>query len=91
MGAATLSGLVTANSDTVNGTVTIHDAANALVTLATTTHAGNYAEKVSSLTGTNALDYSVAETGNTDGLLTVNPKALTATVNSISNLSLIHI
>jgi hypothetical protein len=82
-GAVTLTSQVL--GDTVTGVVSVYNAANSQVTLASGTHAGSYSQKVTSLTGANAADYVVAGTGNADGVLTVLAKALRVSLTGVAS------
>ena len=75
-GAATLTGVLAGDTANVAGSVTTYDGSNNLVTLAASTNAGSYTEKVSSLTGSAANNYTIASTGNTNGTLTSIPHPL---------------
>ncbi len=74
LGAATLTGLV--NGDVVSGSVGAFTSAGAAVSLAANTAAGTYVEKVTGLSGAAAANYAIAATGNSPGVLTINPLAL---------------
>ncbi len=83
LGAATLTGMV--GNDMVNGVVGAFTANAVPVTLAANTPAGRYVEKVTGLSGAAASNYVVASSGNTDGVLTVNPLALVLTGSQVYN------
>ena len=76
LGAATLTGVVAADSSNVFGTVGLF-AGFTPITLSGTTNAGAYSEKVTGLTGGASANYIVAATGNATGTLTIAPRALT--------------
>lgn len=73
LGQATLTGLV--NGDSVTATVGLVAGGNVL-SPAATTPAGVYSQAVTGLVGDNG-DYTLAQTGNSPGSLTINPAPLT--------------
>jgi filamentous hemagglutinin family protein len=77
LGNATLSGILF--SDAVNPTVGISNG-NGSVSVAANTPAGNYTQQVTGLTGAAASNYQLASSGNTQGVLTVQPATLTYAV-----------
>lgn len=81
-GTVTLTGVV--EGDSVAGTVTSYSGADA-VTLAARTGAGSLTQKVTALTGTDAANYTIAATGNSDGTLTIARKSLTYAVAAASS------
>ncbi|MFV3130315.1 MBG domain-containing protein [Niveispirillum sp. KHB5.9] len=82
-GAVTWTGLV--GGDDVDGTVTTYRGATA-ETLAVRTNVGSLTQKVTALTGTDAGNYEIAATGNTDGTLTIAQKALTYSVAAVDSI-----
>ena len=56
------------------------------VTLTTSTAAGTYISTVTGITGASAGNYVLAQTGNSNGLVTVNRAVLTAVVGSANRL-----
>jgi len=80
LGAVTLTGVRETDTANVSGVVSLFDGGSNLVALSAALNAGSYAEKVTSLTGSVAGNYLIANTGNTNGTLTINPKALTASL-----------
>ncbi|MEN6414110.1 MAG: MBG domain-containing protein, partial [Veillonellales bacterium] len=66
-GAASLTGIV--NNDMVNAVVTVYDGANTAVSLSPATKTGTYSERVTAISNSN---YTLAATGNTPGILTIN-------------------
>ncbi len=84
LGVVTLTGVLAEDTENVSGTVTAYDGSNNPVTFAATTNAGTYTEKVTSLTGSAASYYTIAATGNTDGILIINPAPLIVAVNNAS-------
>ncbi len=76
-GAVTLTGVV--DGDSVAGTVSTYRGADS-VTLAARTGVGSLTQKVTALTGTDAGNYTIAATGNSNGTLTIATKALTYAV-----------
>lgn len=81
-GTVTLTGVV--EGDSVAGTVTSYSGADA-VTLAARTGAGSLTQKVTALTGSDAANYTIAATGNSDGTLTIARKSLTYAVAAASS------
>ncbi|MCA3256184.1 MAG: hypothetical protein INF91_11280, partial [Alphaproteobacteria bacterium] len=75
VGAVTLTGVQ--GADVVNPVVTVTNASNQAVTLATTTGVGTYTARVTSLTGANAGNYTITNSGSTAGTITVTPATLT--------------
>jgi filamentous hemagglutinin family protein len=76
LGAVTLTGVSSSDIGSVSGTVVLFDGTT-LVTLSPSLAAGTYTEQVTGLTGASASNYTLATTGNTYGVLTINPKTLT--------------
>jgi filamentous hemagglutinin family protein len=79
LGNAALTGVLASDAANVSTKVQITDGTT-VFDYAAQTPAGAYAEVVSSLTGTRASNYVLANTGNTAGLLTIQPAWLYATV-----------
>jgi len=80
LGAVTLTGVQNADVGNLAGVVSLFDGSDHGVTLSATLNAGSYVEMVTSLTGSAASNYVIAETGNTNGTLTINPKTLTVSL-----------
>ncbi|WP_173012493.1 MBG domain-containing protein [Niveispirillum sp. SYP-B3756] len=78
-GAATLTGVL--DGDVVTGTVGMVDGS-----LSGRLPVGTYDQMVRSLTGTDAANYRIADSGNAYGLLTINQAALTITANTASKV-----
>lgn len=78
LGLATLTGFVGDDAADVDAIVGISDGVNA-VTLAALTAAGSYDEIVTNLTGSKAANYVIAESGNSNGTLTIDPLAVVLT------------
>ncbi|MFV3074506.1 MBG domain-containing protein [Niveispirillum fermenti] len=76
-GSATLTGVV--DGDVVTGTVTTHGSDGAVTPVARTP-VGTLTQKVTGLGGADAANYTIALSGNSDGILTIAPKPLTYTV-----------
>ncbi len=84
LGAVTLTGVSAGDLANVTPVVSLYDSSNSAVTLSAALNAGTYTEKVTSLTGSAAGNYTIALTGNTDGILIVNPAPLIVAVNDAS-------
>ncbi|MBP7334483.1 MBG domain-containing protein [Niveispirillum sp.] len=82
-GAVTLTGVV--DGDRVAGTVTTWRGPNA-ETLAIRTDVGSLTQKVTDLTGTDAGNYQIAASGNSDGTLTIGQKALTYVIDAANSI-----
>ena len=80
LGNVTLTGVSNSDIGNVSGALSLFNGNNSSVTLSAMLNAGIYAEKVTSLTGSAAGNYTIATSGNTNGTLTINPKALTASL-----------
>ncbi len=78
VGTVTLTGV--RNGDTVAPVVAVSDAQNHSVTLATTTNVGTYSAAVTGLSGADAGNYVLTNTGSTAGLITVTPAPLVITL-----------
>ena len=79
LGAATLTGVI--GGDAVMGGVGIFSG-NVGVVANASTPVGTYTEEVVSLRGTGAGNYSIAASGNTNGVLTINPSAFGLDITS---------
>ena len=79
LGNLTLTGVLPVDSANVNGTVAAFDG-NGSIPLVANTPAGNYPQQVTNLTGSAASNYQLATSGNTLGILNVQPKTLTYSV-----------
>ena len=77
-GAVTLTGVV--GADIVTPVITVTNAQNNPIVLATTTGVGSYTATVTALTGANAGNYILASNGNTNGTITVTPAPLVLTL-----------
>ncbi|OYQ31708.1 hypothetical protein CHU95_21475 [Niveispirillum lacus] len=82
-GAVTLTGIV--DGDSVAGTVTTWRGSTA-ETLTTRSDVGTLAQRVTALTGTDASNYQIAASGNSDGTLTIGQKALTYVIGAASSV-----
>lgn len=82
LGAVTLTGLAAGDVGNVQGSVSLYNNSNSLVSLSATLTAGSYSEEVTALTGSAAGNYVIASSGNTIGTLSVNQALLTITANS---------
>jgi filamentous hemagglutinin family protein len=78
-GASTLDGIV--NNDNVTGNVQLTDGTN-VFNYATNTPAGTYIQVVTSLSGTGAANYKLATSGNTGGVMTIQPGWVQVSVSS---------
>ena len=79
-GAVTLTGVV--GADIVTPVITVTNAQNNPIVLATTTGVGTYTASVTGLTGANAGNYILAAAGNTNGTITVTPAPLVLTLGN---------
>lgn len=84
LGAVTLSGLASVDIGNVGGTVGLFSGGTQVAHSATL-NAGTYAQRVTGLTGSAASNYTIASSGNTDGILVVNKLALTGTIAESSS------
>jgi filamentous hemagglutinin family protein len=78
-GAATLTGVLAQDAGNVSGLVGIFSGATP-ITLTARTSAGTYSETVTGLTGSAQGNYVLSGTGDTPGVLTISPKALTVSL-----------
>ena len=85
LGMATLNGVV--GGDTVTATVAAYDGVNA-TTLAATTSAGTYAQRVIAVDNAN---YTLAGAGNTEGILTIEAQKRTSDNATTSNALLANV
>jgi hypothetical protein len=76
-GAITLNGVIAVDSANVDGVGDVTTASGTPVTLAVNTSAGSYTEGVTGLIGSAAGNYTIASSGNTNGVLTIDPKTIT--------------
>ena len=84
VGGVTLTGVQ--GNDVVNPVIRITNAQNSVVTLAATTGVGVYTASVTSLSGANAGNYTLAADNNISGLITVTPAPLTITLASLTKV-----
>ncbi|MEI6569615.1 MAG: YDG domain-containing protein, partial [Verrucomicrobiota bacterium] len=83
VGAAHLAGAI--SGDDVAATVVVYQTGTStVVTPAARTAVGSYDEKVTALSGADNGNYTLAGTGNTTGILSITPKAITLTSNAIT-------
>ena len=68
LGAVTLTGVLASDLTNVSPVVSLFDSSNNSVTLSAALNAGTFTEKVTSLTGSAASNYTIAATGNTNGI-----------------------
>lgn len=76
LGAASLTGVLSADLNSVNATVGAFTSGGAQISVAYNTAAGTYVEKVTGLTGLAASNYTIAATGDTTGTLIIKPLAV---------------
>ncbi len=79
-GAVTFTGLQ--GNDVVTPVITVTNAQNAPIVLATNTGVGTYTATVTGLTGADAANYILSGTGNTNGTITVTPAPLVLTLQN---------
>ncbi|KPF91696.1 hypothetical protein IP81_10040 [Novosphingobium sp. AAP83] len=84
LGAVTLSGLASVDIGNVSGTVGLFSGPTEYA-LSATLGAGTYSQRVTGLTGSAASNYTIASSGNTDGILVVNKLALIGTIAESSS------
>ena len=84
IGTVTLTGVQ--GNDIVTPVITVLNNQNQSVTLATTTGVGTYTASVASLSGADAGNYVLTNTGSTAGLITVTPAPLVITLASASKV-----
>ena len=86
LGTATLTGVLAGDTGDVTPVVSLFNSSNSAVTLSAALNAGSYSERVTSLTGFAANSYTIAASGNTDGILIVNPAPLIVAANAASRI-----